>query len=636
LRLFVFFLLSFISVPVFSSGLSLCEAADENYLCKPAEIYFINNKNAAGSYERFKTGQEACEDVYEQLGELTRYSQPRYEFNGTWGTGCWFYVDSEGPYFYQNWAVFGRSCPEPAKGYRQHRAFTDPNDTDLYNYNGTVGCAYEKLICPEPSVLEGDKCVERCPIGADPVSCSTPPEINTCADNTSNPINLFKGYKLRRETVYESPISNGINFVYHYNNQGNSTFGPNGRRQHSSVGTVIVKSYPPIWEVSGVAPSLSSAVYPSFSKVFKTYNGDGKYYWRHSYQDYLHRDATGKATWIRPNGFEVVLRFNDQALNASGYKYRVINSSDGLDFSGYAIVSNRGDTRFFDNDGRLRALVLSSSDVHEVLYAENKIIKILHKKNGVLVDSISLEYENQNGHGYLSKMTSLDGFVSLFSWDRRVEGYHVNQNLLTKIVYPDSDGDSDLELNNNPVRMFEYNNDTFPVSITEIYDKPTQGSYEQSLVAEFRYDEYGRAIYSGLVNGVDAVSVDYTSSDQRVVTNALGGKTYYNYQSENGTRFLKSIEGETSSTCAGSSHIFEYDGSGKLVRTVSNDSEKEYYYSGGKVSGVIDDKLGANRSEYYFWDESLDRILEVYTNKMKVFYQYDSKGRIISIKTLSN
>jgi len=294
-----FLLLIFFSAPVFSSGLSLCEAADENYLCKSAEIYFLNN-NITGIYERFDTGQEACEDILVKLLGLTRYSQPRYEYNDTWGTGCWFNVDTKGPVFFQNWVVNERSCPDAPEGYRIRASFKDPADIDKYNQKGTLGCAYEKLICPEPSILEGDVCVERCPVGADPVTCSTPPEINTCADNTSNPINLFKGYKLRHEAVYESPISNGINFVYHYNNQGNSTFGPNGRRQHSSVGTVIVKSYPPIWEVSGVAPSLSSAVYPSFSKVYKTYNGDGKYYWRHNYQDYLHLSTTGKATWAKP------------------------------------------------------------------------------------------------------------------------------------------------------------------------------------------------------------------------------------------------------------------------------------------------------------------------------------------------
>jgi len=71
-------------------------------------------------------------------------------------------------------------------------------------------------------------------------------------------------------------------------------------------------------------------------------------------------------------------------------------------------------------------------------------------------------------------------------------------------------------------RIFEYNDARYPASISDIHTIQNLATGTKTPYAQFTYDGAGRAIQSGLSNGLEGVTVTYPSDTQTIVTNALG------------------------------------------------------------------------------------------------------------------
>ena len=88
--------------------------------------------------------------------------------------------------------------------------------------------------------------------------------------------------------------------------------------------------------------------------------------------------------------------------------------------------------------------------------------------------------------------------------------------------------------------------------------------------ATWSYDAEGRAISSEHAGGADRVEVTYNDDGSSTVTNELGKKATYRFQTIQGIKRITAIEGEPSPNCPSSNSTFTYDDRGLLKTKTDN------------------------------------------------------------------
>ena len=124
----------------------------------------------------------------------------------------------------------------------------------------------------------------------------------------------------------------------------------------------------------------------------------------------------------------------------------------------------------------------------------------------------------------------------------------------------------------NTVRGFSDIDARGPVSIKQINTVTNTGQNTKTLYAEFSYDTQGRAIYSSLANGVEAVSVNYVDDLTVTVTNVLGKDATYTFALIDGVKKLKKVVGEPTSKCLRREVRYIYNIKGSVFEKIQNNS----------------------------------------------------------------
>ncbi len=199
----------------------------------------------------------------------------------------------------------------------------------------------------------------------------------------------------------------------------------------------------------------------------------------------------------------------------------------------------------------------------------------------------------------------------------RTTAYHYRDGLiLTRVDYPD--GTSQQYLYEDPDR---------PWLITGIIDRNGNRSHNVA------YDDQGRAVMSERAGGVKRVEVTYNSDGSTTLTNALGKRTTYRFETLHGVKKVVRILSEPTAHTQGTTRDFAYDANGYLVAEMDAEGHSTYYTrdeNGLELSRT--EALGepAERTVTTQWDTDLRKPLVVTEGNRETRFTYDEQGRTLS------
>jgi len=156
--------------------------------------------------------------------------------------------------------------------------------------------------------------------------------------------------------------------------------------------------------------------------------------------------------------------------------------------------------------------------------------------------------------------------------------------------------------------------------------------------ATWSYDAEGRAISSEHAGGADRVEVTYNDDGSSTVTNELGKKATYRFQTIQGIKRITAIEGEPSPNCPSSNSTFTYDDRGLLKTKTDNKgivTTYDYNDRGLEVTRTEASGTAQARTVTTEWHPSLYLPLAVTEPDRITRYQYDAQGRQLS-RTVEN
>jgi len=176
-------------------------------------------------------------------------------------------------------------------------------------------------------------------------------------------------------------------------------------------------------------------------------------------------------------------------------------------------------------------------------------------------------------------------------------------------------------------RLFHYENSAGPRLLTGITD-------ERGIrYATWAYDDQGRAISSEHAGGAERTLVSYNADGSSTVTNALGKRTTYRFQTIQGIRRITAIEGEPSANCPNSNSSLTYDDRG-LVKTRTDNKGNvttfDYNDRGLEVSRTEAFGTPQARTVTTTWHPTLFLPATVTEPDRITTYSYDDQGRPLS------
>ncbi len=151
--------------------------------------------------------------------------------------------------------------------------------------------------------------------------------------------------------------------------------------------------------------------------------------------------------------------------------------------------------------------------------------------------------------------------------------------------------------------------------------------------ATWTYDDQGRAISSEHAGGAERTLVSYNADGSSIVTNALGKRTTYRFQTIQGIRRITAIEGEPSANCPNSNSTFTYDDRGLVkTRTDNNGNVTTFDYNerGLEVSRTEAYGTPQARTVATEWHPTLFLPITVTEPDRVTSYSYDEQGRELS------
>ncbi|BBP82911.1 hypothetical protein PHLH8_25530 [Pseudomonas sp. Pc102] len=157
--------------------------------------------------------------------------------------------------------------------------------------------------------------------------------------------------------------------------------------------------------------------------------------------------------------------------------------------------------------------------------------------------------------------------------------------------------------------------------------------------ATWAYDDQGRAISSEHAGGAERTLVSYNADGSSTVTNALGKRTTYRFQTIQGIRRIIAIEGEPSANCPNSNSTFTYDDRG-LVKTRTdnkgNVTRFDYNERGLEVSRTEAYGTPQARTVVTEWHPTLFLPVTITEPDRTTSYNYDEQGRELSQQISTN
>ncbi|MDH0336616.1 DUF6531 domain-containing protein, partial [Metapseudomonas otitidis] len=250
--------------------------------------------------------------------------------------------------------------------------------------------------------------------------------------------------------------------------------------------------------------------------------------WKHGYSSHLLIEGW-KVTLIESDGRIVNFeRSEDTATNTIEPAISLTKQQDN-----WVYTSSDNFKQIFDASGRLIQQQSPDLTTLHFTYAENSII-----------------IETEHSGRFVLKTDTAQQPLQLETPGLSIT-YEYSNGRLIKVIRSDAP---------NTPRIYHYEDQHNANLLTGITD-------ERGIrYATWTYDDQGRAISSEHAGGAEKVTVAYNADSSSTVTNALGKRTTYRFQTIQGIRRITAIEGEPSANCPNSNATFTYDDRG-LVKT---------------------------------------------------------------------
>ncbi|WP_301153884.1 RHS repeat protein [Metapseudomonas otitidis] len=319
-----------------------------------------------------------------------------------------------------------------------------------------------------------------------------------------------------------------------------------------------------------------------------TYNSsDGM--WRHNYSDYIITDDDYAAI-TTSDGKEIYFTKTQNSYTENLPKTGVLKQENGL----LTYISQENKIMFFDSYGRL-SKIIEHGKTHHVIHSA--YITTANSPTG------SIELKTKGAQLLSAKSGSIE---IAFNYN--------SQNKLSQLNY-----------SNGLIRHYLYEDSRNPNLLTGITD-------ERGIrYATWTYDDQGRAISSEHAGGAEKVTVAYNADGSSTVTNALGKRTTYRFQTIQGVRRITAIEGEPSANCPNSNATFTYDDRG-LVKTRTDNKGHvttfDYNERGLEVSRTEAYGTPQARTVITEWHPTLFLPVTITEPDRTTRYSYDVQGRL--------
>jgi len=355
--------------------------------------------------------------------------------------------------------------------------------------------------------------------------------------------------------------------------------------------------------------------------------------WRSTYEEHLFSFGTNFVKYYRANGDGWLFQWNSSTNN-----YQLLtppNRHATLDYNGttlqYTVTFADGTTRIFDNNGYLLTIADRNNNQVNLTYDTSKRITTI---TDAASRTLNFTYGNTSFPAVATGATDSTGTVATYTYDSSAR--------LTNVTYPDSS-----KLN------FAYDGNSLLTSVTDAQNK---------VIESHTYDSSRRGTTCQRANGVDAVTVAYTSTGTTTLTDSLSNSTTYNYAPSTMANFITAVTGPTCNSCGatnttsysldqfgnrltstdanGNTTTNTYDSIGNLLtrtNTVgSNNLTRTYTYNSFGEVLTSTDPLGHTTTNTY---DSLGNLLTTTTpspggttSGSVTTLTYDTKGELLAVK----
>ncbi|MGA6108781.1 RHS repeat protein [Pseudomonas solani] len=326
---------------------------------------------------------------------------------------------------------------------------------------------------------------------------------------------------------------------------------------------------------------------PNLRLVYNSSDG----MWRHNYSDYIITD-NDYAAITASDGKEIYFTKTESLYKPNLPKSGILKQENGL----FAYTNQENKIMFFDSYGRLSKLIENGETNH-----------ISHSAYITTITSPT---------GTIELTTKGVQLLSAKSGNTKVDFIYNTQNKLSQLNY-----------SSGLIRHYLYEDSRNPNLLTGITD-------ERGIrYATWTYDDQGRAISSEHAGGAERTLVSYNADGSSTVTNALGKRTTYRFQTIQGIRRITAIEGEPSANCPNSNSTFTYDDRG-LVKTRTDNKGNvttfDYNDRGLEVSRTEAYGTPQARTVTTTWHPTLFLPATVTEPDRITTYSYDDQGRQLS------
>lgn len=333
--------------------------------------------------------------------------------------------------------------------------------------------------------------------------------------------------------------------------------------------------------------------------------------WQSNYEEHLQITASG-ATYWRADGSAFEFSYNSKAktytmVSPPDERATLIYTSKGQI---YTVTLLNGSQRIFNLSGYLTTLVDPNGNKATVtLDSSNRVTSVSDAANRTL----NFNYATPNFPKLVSSVQDSVGTIATYSYDA---GEH-----LIKVIYADAS-----------VVNYNYDANGLILSTTDAQGKTLESH---------TYDNVRRGLTSARANGVDQVSVTYSTASPQVATllDSNNNSTTYGVHQVGNRNYISSTSGSGCDSCGGrGNYSYTYDSQGN--RLTSTDPlghlTKFSYDSNGDVTQkqIQSDSSGTQFQNWSYTYNSLGEVLTA-TDPLgnMTTNTYDTKGNLLTTTT---
>ncbi len=274
-----------------------------------------------------------------------------------------------------------------------------------------------------------------------------------------------------------------------------------------------------------------------------------------------------------------------------------------------------GDVETYDAAGRLRSIRYSNSQQVMLGYDPNGTLTTATDQFG---KQLTFEHDS---HYRVTGVSDPDGARWQYHYD--------SAGNLATVVYPDRTADE----TDNPVKQYRYAVDISRFNATKSNHLLTILDERGDEVANWTYDNLGRATSSAHAEGSEHYSVVYNADGTTTVTDPNETTRVYTFDDSSGVARITDIIGGDCSRCGQDAASYTYDANGFLeTKTDFNGNVTRYVRDafGRELSRTEAEGSPQARTVTTVWDTTINKPLEITEPGRIITFTYGTQGRLES------